>query len=89
MKKTNWRLAGTDGEVHTLTVAFSRLKGKVFVTLDGEEYTLPAGFLGLSVARREMLLLGEDKALLVLDKAGRAALTVEGEQVEPETQTDP
>lgn len=84
MKQTNWKLTGTDGAEHTLSVSFSRLKGKVFVTVDGEDFTLPTGFLGLSVARREMFMLGEDKALLVLDRAGNAALTVEGKQVEPE-----
>lgn len=84
MKQTNWKLTGSDGVEHTLSVSFSRIKGKVSVTLDGEDYTLPAGFLGLTVARREMLLVGEDKALLVLDKAGNATLTVEGKQVEPE-----
>lgn len=84
MKQTNWKIAGTDGLSHTLTVSFSRLKGKVFVMVDDEDFTLPAGFLGLSVARREMFMIGEDKALLVLDRAGHAALTVEGKQVEPE-----
>lgn len=84
MKQTNWKVTGSDGGEHTLSVTFSCLKGKVFVTVDGEDFTLPAGFLGLSVARREMLLVGEDKALLVLDRAGNAALTVEGKQVEPE-----
>lgn len=84
MKQTNWKLTGSDGVEHTLSVSFSRIKGKVSVTLDGEDFTLPAGFLGLAVARREMLLVGEDKALLVLDKAGNATLTVEGKQVEPE-----
>ncbi len=84
MKQTNWKLTGSDGSEHTLSVSFSRIKGKVSVTLDGEDFSLPAGFLGLTVARREMLLVGEDKALLVLDKAGNATLTVEGKQVEPE-----
>lgn len=84
MKQTNWKLTGSDGGEHTLSVSFSRIKGKVSVTLDGEDFSLPAGFLGLTVARREMLLVGEDKALLVLDKGGNATLTVEGKQVEPE-----
>lgn len=84
MKQTNWKLTGSDGAEHTLSVSFSRIKGKVSVTLDGEDFSLPAGFLGLTVARREMLLIGEDKALLVLDKVGNATLTVEGKQVDPE-----
>ena len=33
---------------------------------------------------REKLLLGEQKALLVLDRAGHASLAVEGEQIPPE-----
>ena len=37
-----------------------------------------------SVSRREKLLLGEQKALLVLDRAGHASLAVEGEQIPPE-----
>lgn len=86
MKQTHWQVTGSDGAAHTLTVAFSRLKGQVLVTVDGETFALPAGFLGLSVARREMLLLGEDKALLVLDKAGRAELMVEGTVIQPEAE---
>lgn len=70
--------------IHTVTCALSRLRGKLFVTVDGEAYDLPAGLLGLSAARREMLQVGEMKALLVLTRAGNASLIVEGNTVEAE-----
>lgn len=83
MKTYRWSVP--DGEtVHAVRCALSRLRGKLLVTVDGDEYTLPAGLFGLSAARREKLLLGELKALLVLDRAGHASLTVEGEPVQPE-----
>lgn len=76
---------GTDGcPIHTVTCALSRLRGKLFVTVDGETYDLPAGLLGVSAARREMLQVGEMKALLVLTRAGKASLIVEGNTVDPE-----
>ena len=79
MKTYRWRIPDGDAE-HTVSCALSRLR----VAGDGDEFDLPAGLFGLSVARREKLLLGEQKALLVLDRAGHASLVVEGEQIPPE-----
>ncbi|MBD8986782.1 MAG: hypothetical protein EGR02_06080 [Clostridiales bacterium] len=83
MKTYRWRIPDGDAE-HTVSCALSRLRGKLRVAVDGDEFDLPAGLFGLSVARREKLLLGEQKALLVLDRAGHASLAVEGEQIPPE-----
>ena len=70
MKTYRWRIPDGDAE-HTVSCALSRLRGKLRVAVDGDEFDLPAGLFGLSVARREKLLLGEQKALLVLDRAGQ------------------
>ena len=80
MKTYRWRIPDGDAE-HTVSCALFRLRGKLRVAVDGDEFDLPAGLFGLSVARREKLLLGEQKALLVLDRAGHASLAVEGEQI--------
>jgi hypothetical protein len=82
VKTYRWRVA--DGEEqHAVTCRLSRLRGKLLVTVDGDDYILPAGLLGLAAARREKLLLGEMKALLVLNRTGHASLTVEGKAIPP------
>ena len=62
MKTYRWRIPDGDAE-HTVSCALFRLRGKLRVAVDGDEFDLPAGLFGLSVARREKLLLGEQKAL--------------------------
>lgn len=90
MRTYRWKVPETEESmtdvcpIHTVTCALSRLRGKLFVTVDGETYELPAGPLGLSAARREMLQVGELKALLVLTRTGKASLIVEGNTVGPE-----
>ncbi len=70
-------------ETHTVTCDFSRLKGRITVTIDGDSFDLPAGLFGLKAARREIFRLGDEQAVLVVDGGGNAALLLGGEKVPP------
>ena len=78
-------LDGLKLERHVVEYAFYRLRGRLTVTIDGEDFRLPAGFLGLGAARREIFRLGDEQAVLVVEKNGRAQLIFRGGTVEPET----
>ncbi len=71
-------------ETHTVSCTFSRLRGRITVSIDGDAFELPAGFLGLSAARREVFRLGGEQAILSVDRAGHATLTLHGQTVPPE-----
>lgn len=89
MKKYVWVAAIADTsepmEKHTVSCVFRRLTGRITVTIDGEDFRLPAGFLGLGAAKREIFRLGDEQAVLAVEKSGRAQLIFRGETVEPET----
>ena len=80
MKRKTWSVA-VDDTTHIVDYTFARLKGKVTVTIDGDSFDLPAGFLGLKVARREIFRLGDEQAVLVVNKKGEAELIFRGENV--------
>ena len=80
MKQKNWSVT-VDDTVHTVAYTFARSKGKITVTIDGDSFDLPAGFLGLKVARREIFRLGDEQAILAVDKKGNADLIFRGENV--------
>lgn len=80
MKQKTWSLA-VDDTTHTVDYIFARLKGVITVTIDGDSFDLPAGFLGLKVARREIFRLGDEQAILAVDKKGNAELIFRGEKV--------
>ena len=80
MKQKNWSVT-VDDTTHTVEYTFARLKGKITVTIDGDSFDLPAGFLGLKVARREIFRLGDEQAILTVDKKGNAELIFRGESV--------
>ncbi len=76
-----------DGTTHTVTYALSRLTGRIRMTVDGDEFKLPAGFLGLKAKRREPFRLvsmdGEaEQAILVVDGKGDASLIFRTQTVE-------
>ena len=80
MKQKNWSVCADD-TLHTVAYAFARMKGKITVTIDEDSFDLPAGFLGLKVARREIFRLGDEQAVLVVNKKGDAELIFRGERV--------
>ena len=80
MKQKTWSVA-VDDTTHTVAYTFARLKGIITVTIDGDSFDLPAGFLGLKVARREIFRLGDEQAILAVDKKGNAELIFRGENV--------
>ena len=80
MKQKTWSVT-VDDTTHTVEYTFARLKGKMTVTIDGESFDLPAGFLGLKVARREIFRLGDEQAVLAVNKKGEAELIFRGENV--------
>ena len=80
MKQKTWSVT-VDDTTHTVEYTFARLKGKITVTIDGESFDLPAGFLGLKVARREIFRLGDEQAVLSVNTKGNAELIFRGESV--------
>ena len=89
-KITTWRIPaeGSTSE-HIITYSLNKFTGRMTVTLDGDEFTLSAGFLSLKAARREPFRVvdadGEaEQAILVVDKKGRASLIFRAKEVAPE-----
>ena len=82
MKLVTWHIQ-VDEENHVVTYAFARLKGKITVTIDGDGFDLPAGFLGLAASKREIFRLGDEQAVLAVDKNGNAQLLFRGQFVTP------
>ncbi len=80
MKQKNWSVS-VDDTTHTVAYAFAPIKGKITVAIDGESFDLPAGFLGLKAARREIFRLGDEQAILAVDKKGNAELIFRGKNV--------
>ncbi len=88
MKTTTWRIENENGTAHTVTYTLSRFTGRMSVSVNGDSFTLSAGFLSLGAARREPFRLvdtdGEaEQAVLVVDKHGKPALIFRGETVAP------
>ncbi len=84
-KTTTWHLQTEDSE-HIITYSLKKLIGRMSVTLDGDKFVLPAGFLSLKAARREPFrIVGADgeaeQAILVVDKRGRASLLFRAKEV--------
>ncbi|MBQ9162711.1 MAG: hypothetical protein IJX74_05485 [Clostridia bacterium] len=78
MKKQHWKI-DVDGTVCDITYGFSRFGG-ITVGIDGEQFKLPAGFLGLGAARREIFRVGDEQAVLVVDRRGKAKLLFRSEE---------
>ena len=79
-RKQIWQVT-VDEENHEVAYAFSRVKGRMTVTIDGESFDIPCGLFGCKAKRREPFRLGDYQAILVVDSHGRAALIVDGETV--------
>lgn len=84
-KTTTWRIP-TEGGEHIITYSLKKLTGRMTVTLDGDEFILPAGFLSLKAARREPFRIvdgdGEaEQAVLMVDKKGKATLLFRAKEV--------
>ena len=87
-KVTTWRIPAEE-PTHTVTYSLNKFTGKMIITLDGDEFVLPAGFLSLKAARREPFRIldeeGEaEQAILVVDRKGRASLIFRAKEVLPE-----
>ena len=75
---------GQGTETHRVVYTFSRLRGRITVSIDGDAFELPAGFLGLCAARREIFRLGAEQAVLAVDRRGHASLILRGNTLPPE-----
>ncbi len=87
MRITTWHIQ-TEDTAHTVTYALNRITGRTRVSVDGDAFTLSAGFLSLKAARREPFrIVGADgeaeQAVLVVDKKGRASLLFRAKVVTP------
>ena len=76
--------AGKGTETHRVVCTFSRLRGRITVSIDEDAFDLPAGFLGLCAARREIFRLGAEQAVLAVDRRGHASLILRGNTLPPE-----
>ncbi|MBR5124439.1 MAG: hypothetical protein IKU90_04845 [Clostridia bacterium] len=84
-KVTTWRIPA-EAPTHTVTYSLNKFTGKMTVSLDGDVFTLSAGFLSLKAARREPFRIvdeeGEaEQAVLVVDKKGRASLLFRAKEI--------
>ena len=87
-KKTTWHIS-TEGCEHVITYSLHKFSGRMTVTLDGDAFTLSAGFLSLKAARREPFRIvdadGEaEQAVLVVDMKGRASLLFRAKEIAAE-----
>lgn len=78
MRKQHWKITAEE-TVCDIAYSFSRLGGMT-VSIDGEAFKLPAGFLGLRAAKREIFRVGDEQAILAVDGRGRAKLLFRGEE---------
>ena len=74
--------------IHQFAELIFVLEGSITVTIDGESFDLPAGFFGLGAAKREIFRLGDEQAVLVVDKKGSAQLLFQGATVPPDGGTE-
>ena len=87
-KVTTWRIPA-EAPTHTVTYSLNKFTGRMTITLDGDEFTLSAGFLAIKAARREPFRIvspdGEaEQAVLAVDGRGRPTLLFRGGVVPPE-----
>ena len=77
MKTYQWNPV-SDGEVHTVTLRFSRLTGRTLVTIDGSEFNISHAPFYYRKERREIFRLGEEKqAILVIPRFGTPDIVVD------------
>ena len=77
-----WQIETEDG-AHTVSYRLARLRGRMYVTVDSDEFELPAGLFGLGAARREMFRIGDEGAELVVTRGGKASVLYHGREVPP------
>jgi hypothetical protein len=77
-----WQIETEDG-THTVSYRLARLRGRMYVTVDSDEFELPAGLFGLGAARREMFRIGDEGAELVVTRGGKASVLYRGREVPP------
>ncbi len=77
MKKYEWNPV-VDGEVHKVTLCFSRLSGRTIVTIDGNEFNISHAPFYYLKERREIFRLAEEKqAILVIPRVGAPDIVVD------------
>lgn len=77
MKVYEWKPV-CDGEIHTVTLRFSRLTGKTVVTIDGAAFNISHAPFYYFKERREIFRLAEEKqAILVIPRVGAPDIVVD------------
>ena len=84
-KTTVWHIQAEDTE-HVVTYSLNKLTGRMTVSVDGDEFSLSAGFLSCKAARREPFrLVGADgeaeQAILTVDQKGKPSLLFRAQTV--------
>ena len=82
-----WQIETEDG-THTVSYRLARLRGRMYVTVDGDEFELPAGLFGLGAARHEMFRIGDEGAELVVTRGGKVSVLYRGREVPPVTDNE-
>ncbi len=80
MIKQKWKVTLDTGE-HTVEYTCSPLTGKTVLTVDSESFTVKGRPFGIGLERCEMVLVGDSRGMLSINKKGRAALTVNDGEV--------
>lgn len=73
--KQKWEVI-IDGGRHSVEYRFCRICGKTTLVVDGDAFTVKGKPFGIGCARREMILVGSEQAVLSVSRKGKAELTV-------------
>ena len=73
MIKQSWIVSIEEKEVR-VDYAYSALSGKTTLTVDGDSFSVKGKPFGIGCARREVIMLGGEQAILDVKKGGKAQL---------------
>ena len=85
MIKQKWTVK-IDERAVEVGYSYSRISGKTVLCVDGDSFSVKGKPFGIGCARREMIMVGGEQAILNVAKNGKAHLICrEGEVTELET----
>ena len=73
MIKQSWIVSIEEKKVR-VDYAYSALSGKTTLTVDGDSFSVKGKPFGIGCARREVIMLGGEQAILDVKKGGKAQL---------------
>lgn len=73
MIRQSWLILIDEREIR-VEYSFSALSGKTVLSVDGDSFTVKGKPFGIGCARREVIMLGGEQAILDVKKGGKAQL---------------